>query len=59
MSSGWNDFGGINEGYALELYERFLKDPASVDLATREAFEKHGAPGAPAPSCSRPREHSA
>src|SRR4051794_9038490 len=47
MSSGWSDFGGINEGYALELYERFRKDPASVDPATREAFEKFGAPYAP------------
>jgi 2-oxoglutarate dehydrogenase E1 component len=47
MSSGWSDFGGINEGYALELYERFLKDPASVDAATRELFEKSGPPVRP------------
>ena len=42
--SGWRDVGGINEGYLLELYERFQKDPASVDPATRAAFEKAGPP---------------
>jgi 2-oxoglutarate dehydrogenase E1 component len=47
MSSGWSDFGGINEGYALELYERFLEDPASVDRATRELFQKNGPPARP------------
>ena len=47
MSSGWSDFGGINEGYALELYERFLKDPASVDPATRELFQRNGSPARP------------
>src|SRR5262245_38078783 len=47
MSADWRDLGGINEGYALELYERFLKDPASVDPASRELFEKHGPPGRP------------
>ena len=47
MSSGWSDFGGINEGYALELYERFLKDPSSVDAATRELFQKSGPPAGP------------
>src|SRR5262245_45760889 len=51
MSADWRDLGGINEGYALELYERFLKDPASVDPATRAEFERKGAPVAPhAPS---------
>jgi 2-oxoglutarate dehydrogenase E1 component len=38
MSAGWQDFQGVNEGYVLELYERFQKAPASVDAATREAF---------------------
>ena len=42
--SGWRDFGGINEGYALELYERFLQDPHSVDPSTRAAFERLGPP---------------
>ena len=35
----WTDVGGVNEGYVLDLYERFLRDPASVDAATRAAFE--------------------
>ena len=42
--SEWRELGGINEAYALELYERFLADPASVDAATREAFERSGPP---------------
>src|SRR5436190_11277538 len=50
MSSAWRDFGGINEGYALELYERFLKDPASVDPATRELFTRSGPPAPDAPA---------
>ncbi len=52
----WDAFQGANLGYALELYERFLQDPNSVDAETRAAFEKHppsdvAAPigGSPAP----------
>ncbi len=41
----WRDFGGVNEGYVLELYERFQKDPSSVDAASRAMFERLGAPG--------------
>lgn len=33
-------FHGPNAGYVLELYERYLKDPASVDAVTRAAFEQ-------------------
>ncbi len=40
----WREIGGVNEGYLLELYERFLKDPSSLDPATRAAFEKSGPP---------------
>ena len=40
----WQSFYGPNAGYALELYERFQEDPASVDPATRSFFEQHGAP---------------
>jgi 2-oxoglutarate dehydrogenase E1 component len=29
----------VNAGYVLELYERYRQDPASVDEATRKAFE--------------------
>ncbi len=32
-------FYGPNAGYALELYDRYLEDPASVDEATRAFFE--------------------
>jgi 2-oxoglutarate dehydrogenase E1 component len=38
--AGWEGFSGINSGYALELYERFRKDPSSVDPATRAIFEQ-------------------
>ncbi|MFN7978418.1 MAG: 2-oxoglutarate dehydrogenase E1 component [Vicinamibacterales bacterium] len=40
----WNDFSGANEGYVLELFERFQRDPASVDEATRAAFRTWGPP---------------
>ena len=32
-------FQGVNAGYVLELYEKYRQDPASVDPATRRAFE--------------------
>src|SRR3970282_2069535 len=35
------EFGGINEAYILELYERFRENPDSVDPATRAAFEQY------------------
>src|SRR5438093_6930616 len=38
--SAWEGFSGLNRGYVLELYERFRKDPASVDAATRAIFER-------------------
>ena len=38
MSSEWRDVQGVNQGYLLELYERFERDPASVDAAAREFF---------------------
>lgn len=34
----WHIFHGANAGYVLELYERFLADPDSVDEATRAYF---------------------
>jgi 2-oxoglutarate dehydrogenase E1 component len=37
---GWQGFTGINRGYVLELYERFRKDPSSVDPETRALFEQ-------------------
>ncbi len=41
--SNWSEFSGANAGYVLELYERFRRDPQSVDQATR-AFFAHWAP---------------
>ena len=34
----WDQFTGANAGYVHELYERYLRDPGSVDEATRQAF---------------------
>lgn len=41
----WSDFHGPNAGYILELYERYQRDPNTVDSATRAFFQK-GAPPA-------------
>src|SRR5512141_1209517 len=38
--SGWQDFQGLNSGYVVELYERYRRDPNSVDPETRAAFER-------------------
>ena len=37
--SGWQDFAGLNRGYVLEQYEKYRKDPSSVDPETRALFE--------------------
>jgi 2-oxoglutarate dehydrogenase E1 component len=36
----WDQFTGVNAGYVFELYERFQRDPRSVDEPTRAAFSK-------------------
>ncbi len=36
---GWEEFQGVNAGYVAELYERYQRDPASVDPRTRALFE--------------------
>ena len=36
----WGDFTGLNRGYVLELYEKYRRDPTSVDEATRELFRQ-------------------
>jgi 2-oxoglutarate dehydrogenase E1 component len=36
----WSEFHGPNAGYVIELYERYRKDPQSVDEATRALFEQ-------------------
>jgi len=46
-------FYGPNAGYALELYERYLADPASVDPTTRAFFESLPTPK-PTPPSSKP-----
>jgi 2-oxoglutarate dehydrogenase E1 component len=38
--ASWQDFTGLNRGYVLEQYERFRRDPASVDAETRALFER-------------------
>lgn len=35
----WESFHGPNAGYVLELFERYLADPESVDPSTRAQFE--------------------
>ncbi|HEX3033895.1 MAG TPA: 2-oxoglutarate dehydrogenase E1 component [Thermodesulfobacteriota bacterium] len=35
----WHEFHGPNAGYVFELYERYLKDPKSVDPSTRALFD--------------------
>jgi len=36
-----SEFCGPNAAYVLELYDRFLREPASVDERSRAFFEKH------------------
>ncbi len=42
----WNDFHGPNAGYILELYERYQRDPTTVDPATRTFFQQWTPPEA-------------
>ena len=34
----WDQFTGVNAGYVYELYERYQRDPSSVDETTRAMF---------------------
>jgi len=43
-SSAAQPFYGPNAGYVIELYERYLADPASVDAETRSFFETWSPP---------------
>jgi 2-oxoglutarate dehydrogenase E1 component len=54
--AGWQDFAGINRGYVLELYERYRRDPASVDEATRRYFERWSPPSEEATPAARIEE---
>jgi 2-oxoglutarate dehydrogenase E1 component len=38
--AGWQEFTGLNRGYVLELYEKYRRDPSSVDPETRALFEQ-------------------
>ncbi|MCL6517668.1 MAG: 2-oxoglutarate dehydrogenase E1 component [Alicyclobacillus sp.] len=42
----WQALYGPNLGWALELYEQYLRDPQSVDDETRALFERLGPPPA-------------
>ena len=41
----WQGFSGLNRGYVLELYDRYLSDPNSVDDETRALFATWTPPG--------------
>jgi 2-oxoglutarate dehydrogenase E1 component len=43
MNTG-TDFQGVNLGYVLELYEKYLSNPNSVDASTRAYFENWNPP---------------
>ena len=55
MSPAWPDFQGVNAGYVLDLYERFQRDPRSVDPGTRAFFEQHPAEAEQNPETPEPR----
>jgi 2-oxoglutarate dehydrogenase E1 component len=42
----WDQFTGVNAGYVQELYDRYQRDPQSVDPQTRAAFQTWPPPGA-------------
>jgi 2-oxoglutarate dehydrogenase E1 component len=43
--AAWQEFTGLNRGYVLELYDRYRRDPSSVDPETRAIFEQWTPPG--------------
>ncbi|HCP73769.1 MAG TPA: hypothetical protein DIU08_03910, partial [Ktedonobacter sp.] len=43
-------FYGPNAGYVLEQYERYLKNPASIDTTTRAIFDAWAQEGEISPS---------
>src|SRR6187397_2571904 len=38
--AAWQEFTGLNSGYVLELYDKYRRDPASVDAETRAIFDQ-------------------
>lgn len=56
----WTEFTGPNAAYVEELYERYLRDPQSVDAGTRAYFDRVPRPSARAkPLAAGPEERSA
>ncbi|MDQ3211451.1 MAG: thiamine pyrophosphate-dependent enzyme, partial [Acidobacteriota bacterium] len=47
--AGWQEFTGLNRGYVLELYERYRRDPGSVDAETRALFDRWTPPSETVP----------
>jgi 2-oxoglutarate dehydrogenase E1 component len=45
----WQEFHGPNAGYVLELFDRYRRDPESVDAATRAFFDRWQPPDDSAP----------
>ena len=35
----WKNFHGLNSGYVMDLYERYVRDSSSVDPATKTIFK--------------------
>ena len=55
----WDTFHGPNAGYVLEMYERYRRDPGSVDDVTRRFVESLQPPAdgngaAPVPVAAAP-----
>ena len=55
MSPAWLEFQGVNAAYVLDLYERFQRDPRSVDPGTRAFFEQYPAEAEQNPETPEPR----
>ena len=46
--TNWQGITGVNRAYVLELYDRYLKDPNTVDAEARALFETWTPPAEPA-----------
>ncbi len=56
---GREEFQGVNAGYVAELYERYQRDPASVDPQARAVFEgwrQHGLGSSPSAGVTPPAQ---
>jgi 2-oxoglutarate dehydrogenase E1 component len=50
----WREFHGPNAGFVLELYDRYHRNPDSVDAATRAFFTDFTPPGDASPTSAHP-----